>query len=146
MLASKSPSRGPEHNNGTHQPVLNGSVIAPREARLLLANTGFTGAPAWTTAPPPEHEPPQTSFAWLGTGVQPDGTQRSESAVVQAIPYLIEPTVRPSMKDRWNARKITITGNTTSADAAISRLNCTSCWERKKVNPMDSVYLLSSCR
>jgi hypothetical protein len=62
--------------------------------------------------------------------------------------YLPPPTVTPSTKARWNERKISTTGRMTSAEAAISRFTCTSyrdC-DWKKVSPIDSVYLVASCR
>lgn len=42
------------------------------------------------------------------------------------LDYLMLPIEMPSIKDLWNSRKSTITGSTTSVDAAMSRLNCTS--------------------
>lgn len=43
------------------------------------------------------------------------------------------------MNDRWKARNMMITGTTTSDDAAIYRLNCATCWERKNVKPIERV-------
>ena len=55
--------------------------------------------------------------------------------------HLMLPTEMPPMNDFWNSRKSTITGSTTSVDAAIIRLNRTSyelvAW--KNVKPIGSV-------
>jgi hypothetical protein len=55
--------------------------------------------------------------------------------------YFMLPSVTPSTKTRWNIRKTTITGSTTRAEAAISRLSWMSyCdWDSKKVRPMARV-------